>query len=126
MKKLHGKLQAKRRKIHEKAEKKRIKLHHKLKGKKEKMKNKALKLAGLALCLGAITGCKSADPASRANSSEFDELISGIRVDNKSSLVINLTMGDGLCASADGGGDTQSNTPNQATDFSDINSVVLG
>ena len=58
----------------------------------------------------AFAGCQSADPANRSNRTRYGD----ISVVNSSGVT--LTVGDGLVASADGGGDTQNNTPVQTTD----------
>jgi len=58
----------------------------------------------------AAAGCQSADPASRSNRTRYGD----ISVVNSSGVT--LTVGDGLVASADGGGDAQHNTPTQTTD----------
>ena len=68
----------------------------------------------------ALTGCQSADPASRSNRTAYGD----ITVRNSSNVW--LTIGDGLLASADGGGDTQSNTPTQTTDTKPEIAVGVG
>lgn len=88
--------------------------------------SKKLMVGIIPLFLIATSGCQNADPASRSNSSAYDDLISNVRVDNKSSLVINVRLGDGLIASADGGGDSQTNTPTRTTDVSPQTSLAWG
>lgn len=83
------------------------------------MKRVMLMLAAAAL----IGGCQTADPASRSNRTAYRD----IRVDvNGCSNTVNMTVGDGLYASADGGGDTQSNTPTQTTDTKPEVAVGVG
>ena len=85
------------------------------KGMKNEIKYKVkgvAKIAIILLALGiALPGCQSADPASRSNRTSYGD----ISVVNSSGVT--LTVGDGLIASADGGGDTQSNSPVQTTDI---------
>ena len=69
---------------------------------------------------GALAGCQTADPASRSNRTRYG----GIRISQ--STGVTLTIGDGLIASADGGGDTQSNSPVQTTDTKPEVAVGLG
>jgi len=91
--------------------------------KRGKMKAKKAKLKGAAasaccvLAALALSGCQSADPASRANRAEYGQIAPGITITGASNTVsVSVTIGDGVYASADGGGDTQSNTPTQTTD----------
>jgi len=67
-----------------------------------------------------LSGCQTADPKSRSNLTSYGD----ISVVNSSGVT--LTVGDGLIASADGGGDTQSNTPTQTTDTKPEVAVGLG
>lgn len=67
-----------------------------------------------ALCAGsmlALCGCQQLTPAARSNSTKYGDIV---RVDAGGYVgSITVTIGDGTLASADGGGDTQSNTPTQ-------------
>ena len=67
-----------------------------------------------------LAGCQTADPASRSNRVQYGN----ITVCNSSDVA--LSLGDGLLASADGGGDTQSNTPTQTTDTKPEVAVGVG
>lgn len=71
--------------------------------------------ASLCLCASALiySGCQTADPASRSNRTSYRDIRAEI---NGCSNSLTITVGDGLYASADGGGDTQSNSPTQTTD----------
>jgi len=64
----------------------------------------------MMLAVAALAGCQSADPASRSNRTAYRD----IYVSDSSNVT--LKVGDGLYASADGGGDSQRNTPTQTTD----------
>jgi len=73
--------------------------------------NKLL-IAGISAL--AIFGCKSADPASRSSAADYGGLKAEVKGNNNT---VNVTVrGDGAFTSAEGGGDVQTNTPNQATD----------
>lgn len=72
------------------------------------------KMAGMSASVAvilAICGCQQLIPATRSNHTSYDDLVrieAGGHVDS-----ISITIGDGTLASADGGGDSQSNTPTQ-------------
>ena len=83
------------------------------------MKRIMLLLSAAAL----IGGCQTADPASRSNRASYRDIVAEI---NGSSNVITVTVGDGLYASADGGGDAQHNTPTQTTDTKPEVAVGVG
>lgn len=122
MKNAEENFKSKRDKYDEKDRKHRDKMERK----RRKMR-RTMKMGGMvALALIMLSGCRSADPASRTNSTGYGDLISDVTVKDKSWLTINLTVGDGLYASADGGGDSNSNTPNQATDITPKTSVAWG
>ena len=111
----------------------------KLKEKEEKMKIKENKLAAqlkgvvktaaTATALVAVmmlSGCQTTDPASRSNRAEYGDICPHIDI-NGSSNVVSVTniVGDGVYASADGGGDSQATTPTQTTDVKpDIKAAV--
>jgi hypothetical protein len=107
--------------------------------KAERMKDKAVKLAaklkgpakGAAtatamLAVILFVGCQTADPASRSNNATYGDFEPRVTVNGSSNVVsVVVTVGDGVYASADGGGDTQSNTPTQTTDVKpDIKAAV--
>jgi hypothetical protein len=77
----------------------------------------------LTALAAVIVGCQTADPASRSNRASYRDIVAEI---NGCSNVINLTVGDGLYASADGGGDAQHNTPTQTTDTKPEVAVGVG
>lgn len=83
------------------------------------MKQILLTLAAAAL----IGGCQTADPASRSNRTAYRDIRAEI---NGCSNTVHISVGDGLYASADGGGDTQSNTPTQTTDTKPEVAVGVG
>jgi hypothetical protein len=103
------------------------------KGKKERMKEKkeskrrkmgaaqAVLLLGVAML--ALTGCQTADPASRSNRTEYGDIYAVVEGSNNS---VRLTLGDGLFASADGGGDSNENTATQTTDTKPEVAVGVG
>jgi hypothetical protein len=76
------------------------------------MKTTALIMTALTAA-ALIGGCQSADPASRSNQTRYrDAGRTQIDIRGSSNTVsVTNTVGDGLLATADGGGDTQSNTP---------------
>lgn len=67
--------------------------------------------AGIVLLLASMCGCQQLIPATRSNSTRYQELV---RIEAGGHVsAIHITIGDGTLASADGGGDTQANTPTQ-------------
>jgi len=107
----------------------------KMQEKEEKMKEKKDKLhtklkGGAAVCTIAMlmmTGCQTADPASRSNRAEYGDICPRIEINGCSNVVsVTNIVGDGVYASADGGGDTQSNTPTQTTDTKPEVAVGVG
>lgn len=76
----------------------------------------------LALCGG---GCMDTNPASRQNSNAFGDIEPAVKVvigegavSNTVAVTVKTTLGDGVLASADSAGstDTQTVTPTQTTD----------
>jgi hypothetical protein len=109
----------------------------KMQGKEEKMKAKkdklAMKLKGVvgvavAMALMAfVTGCQNADPASRSNHTQYGDLEPRIVIEGCHNTVnVTIKIGDGLYASADGGGDAQTNSPTQTTDTKPEVAVGVG
>ena len=68
----------------------------------------------MGVCVTA--GCAGDD-------TDLDASVGGVVVNSSG---VTLTVGDGLIASADGGGDTQSNSPTQTTDTKPEVAVGLG
>jgi len=92
---------------------------------KEKLKG-AKKCAAFAAALGAavtFAGCASANPASRANESSVDDVSPTIKVEinnsssNTVSIVLKNTIGDGVLASADSSGSTETQTATPTLDI---------
>lgn len=87
--------------------------------------------ASLCLCASALilsastllSGCQTADPASRSNRTSYRDIRAEI---NGTSNTLTITVGDGLYASADGGGDALENTPTQTTDTKPEVAVGVG
>lgn len=81
--------------------------------------------ASLCLCASALifSGCQTADPASRSNRASYRDIRAEI---NGCSNTLNITVGDGLYASADGGGDKQDSTATQTTDTKPEVAVGVG
>lgn len=81
--------------------------------------------ASLLLCASALifAGCQTADPASRSNRTSYRDIRAEI---NGSGNTLTVTVGDGLYASADGGGDAIENTPTQTTDTKPEVAVGVG
>ena len=109
----------------------------KMQGKEEKMKAKRQKLVqklkgvvGVAVAVALmafVTGCQNADPASRSNHAEYGDMAPKIVIEGCHNTVnVTIKIGDGLYASADGGGDQQENTPTQTTDTKPEVAVGVG
>lgn len=104
-----------------------------MKAKKEALKAK-LKGVAAPVATGAaivmlmlLTACQTADPASRSNNAEYGDIAPRVTINGSSNYVhMAVTIGDGVLASADGGGDTQSNTPTQTTDTKPEVAVGVG
>jgi hypothetical protein len=100
-----------------KAAAKKARLAAKLKKGKTAMKNRAVTTttatASVLFAVLALTGCQTADPASRSNRAAYRDIYAEVRgVSN----TVCITVGDGLYASADGGGDKQDSAATQTTD----------
>ncbi len=97
---------------------------------KEKSKKLAMKLKGAAVAVGLmafVTGCQNADPASRSNHTQYGDLEPRIVIEGCHNTVnVTIKIGDGLYASADGGGDEQTNSPTQTTDTKPEVAVGVG
>jgi hypothetical protein len=62
----------------------------------------------------ALTGCQNADPSARSNRAAYRDIG---RVEIRgSSNTVSITVGDGIYASADGGGDAMEASPTQTTE----------
>jgi hypothetical protein len=111
----------------------------KMKEKEEKMKAKENKLAAqlkgvskavatatTILAMVILAGCQNTDPASRSNKAEYGDIAPRIVIEGCSNVVsVTNIVGDGVYASADGGGDSQATTPTQTTDVKpDIKAAV--
>jgi hypothetical protein len=98
-----------------------VKLAAKLKG---PAKSAALGFAIVAFML--LTGCQNTDPASRSNKAEYGDVAPRIVIEGSSNIVtVTNIVGDGVYASADGGGDSQATSPVQTTDVKpDIKAAV--
>jgi len=85
--------------------------------------------ASLCLCASALiastllSGCQTADPASRSNRTSYRDIRAEI---NGTSNTLTITVGDGLYASADGGGDAMEATATQTTDTKPEVAVGVG
>lgn len=99
----------------------------KLKGMKDKAKGvkKCAAVLAFALCGALLTGCMDTNPASRQNSNRFGDVEPTVKVvigenacSNTVAVTLKTTLGDGVLASADSAGstDTQTVTPTQTTD----------
>jgi hypothetical protein len=100
-----------------KAAAKKARLAAKLKKGKTAMKNRAVTTttatASVLFAVLALAGCQTADPASRSNRAAYRDIYAEVRgVSN----TVCITVGDGLYASADGGGDKQDSAATQTTD----------
>ena len=99
----------------------------KLKGMKDKAKGakQCAAVLAFALCGALLTGCMDTNPASRQNSNAFGDIEPTVKVvlgeyavSNTVAVTVNTTLGDGVLASADSAGstETQTATPTQTTD----------
>ena len=72
---------------------------------------------GMVYAICALRGCATSDPASRATSATYGDLI--VKVDASSNVTIRVTIGDGAIASADSSGSTETMTatPTNTTDI---------
>lgn len=103
----------------------------KIAAKKEKIAakigKKAAKALTLAIALGCFTGCMGSNPASRATSATYGDIVVKIG-ENASNNAVKVNLGDGAIASADSAGstETQTSSPTQKTDVSpktDVNTT---
>ena len=111
-----------------------------IKTKLKRMKNKAKgskKCAALVAALGItalVCGCMDTNPASRQNTNKFGDIVPTAKVvigenatSNIISIVLKTTIGDGVIASADSTGstETQTSTPTNTTDVKpDIDATI--
>ena len=72
---------------------------------------------GMIYAICALCGCATSDPASRATSATYGDLV--VKVDASSNVTIRVTIGDGAIASADSSGSTETMTatPTNTTDI---------
>ena len=65
----------------------------------------------------ALCGCATSDPASRATSATYGDIV--VKADNSSNVTVRVTLGDGAIASADSSGSTETMTatPTNTTDI---------
>lgn len=106
----------------EKMKEKKAKLERKLKG-----AAKAVATATALLALALVTGCQDTVPSARSNQAGYGDFEPSVVI-NGSSNTVNLavTVGDGIYATADGGGDSQATTPTQTTDVKPEVAVGVG
>lgn len=95
------------------------------KSKLAKLKGQIMKHTALAALAAAaiLSGCQTADPASRSNRSSYRDIYAEI---HGCSNLVTITIGDGLYASADGGGDRQDSSAAQTTDTKPELAVGVG
>ena len=87
----------------------------------------ALMLTMTALTMMTMIGCQNADPSARSNRVAYRDVGSRIHINGASNTVcVTNSIGDGLYASADGGGDMQENSPTQTTDTKPEVAVGVG
>lgn len=93
-------------------------LKDKLKGAKAKRCSAIVAAVGVAV---ALSGCATADPASRSNNNKIGDVEPAVKLvlenahSNTVSVVLNVTFGDGLIASADSKGSTETQTATPTT-----------
>lgn len=110
------KIQAMKEKIEAKKAKAKGKLASKVKARKSAVS------AALFLC-AALCGCMDTNPASRANSNRFGDVEPGVKIvigegacSNVVSVTVPVTIGDGVLASADSAGSTETQTATPTLD----------
>lgn len=110
------KIQAMKEKIGAKKAKARGKLASKVKA------GKSAAAAALFLC-AALCGCMDTNPASRSNSNRFGDVEPGVKIvigegacSNVVSVTVPVTIGDGVLASADSKGSTETQTATPTLD----------
>lgn len=116
---------SKKKPIKEKVKAKAAEVKAKVKGIKARVKGKFGKsgavVAALALAY-IVCGCSTADPASRSNENRVGDIEPNVKItlENSSSNVVNVTvpikLSDGLMASADSKGSTETQTATATTD----------
>lgn len=111
------KMQAMKEKIESKKARARGKLAAKVKA------GKSAAAAALFLC-AALCGCMDTNPASRANSNRFGDVEPGVKIvigegacSNVVSVTVPVTIGDGVLASADSAGSTETQTATPTMDI---------
>lgn len=92
-----------------------------------KVKAKGGKCAALAALVAfacVLSGCMDTNPASRANSNRFGDVEPGVKVvigeyacSNTVSVTVPVTIGDGVLASADSAGSTETQTATPTLDI---------
>ena len=87
---------------------------------------KAAKCAAILAVLSVFAGCATSDPSSRSTSAKYGDIT--VRLENASSNVVSITIGDGAIASADSAGSTETTTatPTNTTDIkpqTDVNTT---
>ena len=72
---------------------------------------------GMIYAICALCGCATSDPASRATSATYGDIV--VKADNSSNVTVRVTLGDGAIASADSSGSTETMTatPTNTTDI---------
>ncbi len=107
----------------EKIEAKKTKAKGKLAAKVKARKRNVAAAAALFLC-AALCGCMDTNPASRANSNRFGDVEPGVKVvigenacSNTVSVTVPVTIGDGVLASADSAGSTETQTATPTLDI---------
>lgn len=90
---------------------------------KGKLKGKKCAVAAALFLCAALCGCMDTNPASRANSNRFGDVEPGVKVvigenacSNTVSVTVPVTIGDGVLASADSAGSTETQTATPTLD----------
>jgi len=106
--------------IKDKIAKGRDKLRDKI-ASKVKGKKKAAPMAVLAVLAAIVSGCMETQPASRATTASYGDIIVKVG-DRAKNNTVNVTLGDGALASADSSGSTETQTATPTMDIKpDIN-----
>ena len=102
------------------------KVKEKAKALKEKLKGakKCAVVLAFALCGELLTGCMGTNPASRANDNRVGDIEPKVKVviekgaiSNTVAVTMPITLGDGLIASADSAGSTETQTATPTLDI---------
>lgn len=83
---------------------------------KDKIKSKVKKTVALLAVVLAVAGCATSEPASRATTAKYGDIVVTIE-DGATKNTVHISIGDGAIASADSTGSTETLTSSPTTDI---------